>query len=96
MTGSVGGQYSHELVNMTRDEFKMLIKDSMREELAACGLLVTTDAERIEAQVDFRFMRKLRMMFDGVAHKIGGAILLGVVGLVGSLLYAGFTAKFGK
>ena len=93
---SVGGQLSHELVNMTRDEFKMLIKDSIREEFAACGLLATSAQERVEAQEDFSFIRKFRKLFDSLAYKVGGAIVLGIVGLIGSLILAGLSAKFGK
>jgi hypothetical protein len=85
-----------ELVNMTRDEFRTLIKDSVREELTACGLLITTPAEKLEAQEDFAFIRKWRKKLDGASNKIGYAIIFGIVSILGSLLAAGFTAKFGK
>ena len=85
-----------ELIDMTRDEFRTLIKESVREELTACGLLITTPSEKLEAQEDFSFIRKWRLKLDNVSNKIGYAIIFAIVSVLGSLLAAGFAAKFGK
>lgn len=78
------------------DELKNVIREAIREEFIACGLLASTPAEKAEAQEDFIFLRRWRKSFDVAVNKVVSATLLTVVTFIGGLLYLGFNFKFGK
>lgn len=84
------------VTNMNAEALKNLMREAIRDELTACGLLASTPAERIEAQTDFQFLRRARKAYDGAVTKVGGAVLLLLVGFVASLITLGFNFKFGK
>lgn len=84
------------MTHLSAEALKNLIREAIREEFTACGLLASTPAERIEAQTDFQFLRRARKSYDNIVNKVGGAVVLAIVGGVISLIALGFNFKFGK
>lgn len=82
--------------SMTEDEFANLIRASVRAEFAAIGLRVDDPEDQDEAREDMRLIRRLRKGFDGIASKIGGAIILALVSGLLWLIYLGTHAVLGK
>jgi hypothetical protein len=81
---------------LSTDQLKNVIRDAIREEFIACGLLASTPAEKAEAQEDFIFLRRWRKSFDVAVNKVVSVTLLAVVSFIGGLIYIGFNFKFGK
>lgn len=81
---------------MSAEELAKLVRDAIRAEFTACGLLASTPAEQIEAQSDFLFLRRWRKLYDTTVTKIGTVVVLFILGCVGSLITLGFNMKFGK
>lgn len=70
---------------ISRDELRQLIREAVREELAAVGMRLD-DADQQEAvRDDLRFARKMRKSVEGAASRIGMAIL---AALIGGMLFA--------
>jgi len=65
---------------MTADELELLIRKTFREELDRAGLRLDAPEHQDAAREDFRFIRRMRLAFDGAASKIGYAILTAFVG----------------
>lgn len=80
---------------MDVNELKETIREALREELLACGLLAHTPADKAEAQEDFIFLRRWRKFYDGVVNKIGSAVVLALASFVIGLVAIGFNIKFG-
>lgn len=80
---------------MDANELKNTIREALREELLACGLLASTPAEKAEAQEDFIFLRRWRKFYDGVVNKVGSAVILATVSFILGLIALGFNIKFG-
>lgn len=80
---------------LTVDQFKSLIREAVREEFTACGLLSTTPEHQVEAQADFKFLRQWRKSYDGIVNKVGTAVVMAVLAAIGSLIAIGFNFKFG-
>lgn len=68
------------------------LRTALREELADAGLRLDGAEHQDEAREDFRFLRRLRQMWDGTAKKIGGAILTGLIVVAGVIIASGFWA----
>lgn len=68
------------------------IRAAMREELADAGLRVDGAKQQDEAREDFRFLRRLRLMWDGTSTKVGNAILTAVIVIAGVIIASGFWA----
>lgn len=68
------------------------IRGAFREELADAGLRLDGADHQDEAREDFRFLRRLRLSWDGTSKKIGSAILGGVIVIVGAIMVSGFWA----
>lgn len=72
-------------IHLTRAELKDLIKEAVAEAFDDIGVR-TDKAEHVdEAREDFRFIRRLRRAYEGAAAKIGGTIL---VAIIGGIVYA--------
>lgn len=66
------------------------IRGAFREELADAGLRLDDGKSQDAAREDFRFLRRLRISYDGAARKIGNAILAGVIVIAGAIIATGF------
>ena len=55
------------------------IRAAVREELADAGLRLDDSDHQDAAKEDFRFLRRLRIGLDGVASKIGWAIIAAII-----------------
>lgn len=82
-------------INLTADELKNIVREVIREELTACGVLASTPAERVEMQEDFSFLRRWRKLYDDTVNKVGTTVILMFVGGLASLVALGINLKFG-
>jgi len=64
-----------DMITLSRDELKDLIKEAVAEAFFEAGLRTDEHEHIEEARKDFAFIRRLRMSADGVASKIGWAVL---------------------
>lgn len=85
-----------DVSGMTADDLAKLVREAIRAEFTACGLLASTPAEQIEAQSDFLFLRRWRKAYDNVVTKVGSAVIFMIVTFIGGLIALGFNIKFGK
>jgi len=76
---------------MTPDELKAIIRqcfreeqetirEAVREELKDAGLTLGDKEDNRAAAEDFRFLRSIRIKFESASAKVGGAVILAVVG----------------
>lgn len=76
---------------MTPDELKAIIRqcfreeqatirEAIREELKDAGLSLGDKEDNKAAADDFRFLRSIRVKFESASAKVGGAVILAVVG----------------
>lgn len=68
------------------------LRAAMREELADAGLRLDGVEHQDEAREDFRFLRRLRRLFNGASQRIGSAILTGLIVVAGIIITTGFWA----
>jgi hypothetical protein len=85
-----------ELTLIVDAAVKASVAPAVRQELRDAGLRVDGDANQNSADADFKFLRKIRLWFDGASSKIGGAIIMVVVGGILSLFVYGAKAFFAK
>lgn len=76
-------QFSSEQLEQLRNVF--------REELADAGLRIDGPEHVDDAREDFRFLRRLRKGIDGVASKVGIAVIMAVFGVVVWLVNSGLS-----
>jgi hypothetical protein len=75
--------FSHEQLEQLRAVF--------REELADAGLRIDGADHVDEARRDFMFLRTLRKGVNGIAGKIGWAVIMALLGVVFWLVQSGLT-----
>lgn len=63
-----------------KQELEFIVRKAVREELAEAGLRVDGPDRQDMAREDFRFIRKLRFSVQGVAAKVGWAVITALVG----------------
>lgn len=80
---------------LSRDELRELMREVLVEHHELVGLPVGSADERTALKQDALFLRNLRKGIDSVAAKVGYAVIMGGVTLVGLLLAAGWGAKVG-
>jgi hypothetical protein len=68
------------------------IRAAFREELAAAGLRIDEPKDQDQAREDFRFLRRLRLIWDAAVSKVGSAVLTAIVGVLFIIIGAGFWA----
>lgn len=68
------------------------VRTAVREELADAGLRLDTGDHQADAREDFRFIRRLRLSWDGAVSKIGNAVLISIIAIVGTIVSMGFWA----
>jgi hypothetical protein len=83
-----------ELTLIIDSAVKAAVAPAVRQELRDAGLRVDGDRNQTLAGADFAFLRKVRLWFDGGSAKIGGAIILSIVGGIAWLLVMGAQAFF--
>ena len=57
-----------------------IVRLALREALADAGLRLDGGDQQDQAREDFRFIRRLRLLIDGTASKIGYAIIAAFIG----------------
>lgn len=82
--------------SMTAAQLKDLVRSAMREEFTACGLLSTTDEQKVEMQEDFSFLRRIRKLYEETVNKVGSAVIIGLLGAIVGFVVLGFNFKYGK
>jgi Na+-transporting NADH:ubiquinone oxidoreductase subunit NqrD len=78
------------------EELEAIVRQAVHAELELVGLRAENQDARAEARADMNFLRRLRQSCDGVASKIGYAVLMLVVGSVLAIFVAGFKVHIGK
>lgn len=86
---------SNTIASMTVDDLKTTLRDVIREELSAVGILATTAEQRVKTQSDFDFLRRVHSMWESSVNKVGTAVVLAVMGLAATLVGLG-SIKFWK
>lgn len=84
------------VVSISREELEAMMERAVVNGLADAGLFIEETEDRKEARADFTFVRRMRKAFDNASARIGGAIILAVVGGIVFLLGAGFKVFLGK
>lgn len=86
----------NDVIMVSRADLREIVKSAVREELRAVGLR-TDDVEHSEAvRDDLKFAGRLRKVVEGVASKVGMAIILAIVGGFVYLLQLGATHLIGR
>lgn len=62
----------------------------MREEFASAGLRIDGADDQDEAREDFRFLRRLRLTWDGSTRRVGTAVLTALIGVAMIIFGSGF------
>jgi len=78
-----------DVLEIGREELKALLREAIREEFFAIGLRADEETHVEEARRDFFFLRRLRLSAEGVASKVGMAILLSLVTGILTVLWFG-------
>jgi hypothetical protein len=77
-------------ITISREELRQLIREAVREELAAVGMRLD-DADQQEAvRDDLRFARRMRRSVESAASRIGMTILAALIGGMLLALWEGF------
>lgn len=72
------------------------IRTVVREEVSDVGLRLD-DPDHVDAsREDFRFLRRLRLNWDGASRKVGNTVLIAFVGVLLSIAGLGFWAWIGR
>lgn len=66
------------------------IRAAMREELSDAGLRLDGPDHQDEAREDFRFLRRLRLTWDGTAKRVGTAVLTALIAIAFIIFGSGF------
>jgi len=86
----------NDAVTISREELQAIVREGVRDALHDVGLRADDPKAVEEAREDFRFVRRLRQGVDGVASKVGMAIVLSIVGGLITLLTFGLKAFLGR
>lgn len=77
-------------------QLREVIREVIREELADSGLRLDGTEHQDEAREDFRFLRRIRKMWDGAVGRVGTAVLGAVVTVAFAIIGAGLWAWLGS
>ena len=78
--------------HLTPEQLTQIVRSAVWEEMADSGLRLDGEIHQDAAKEDFRFLRNLRKTWDGAVSKIGNAVLIAVVAVVGTIFGLGFWA----
>lgn len=70
-------------------QIEAVVRRAVREEISDAGLRLDDAAHQDEAREDFRFLRRMRKAIDGIASKVGVAVIMAILGGVFWLFTAG-------
>jgi len=83
-------------ITISKDDLEEIVKNAVQQAFRDVGLH-TDEAEHLEdARADIRFLRRLRLSVDGLASKIGTAIILALVTGLITLIGLGARSFIGK
>lgn len=68
------------------------LREAVSEVFAGVGLRVDDPDHIDDAREDMRFLRRFRRSWDGAAKKVGGTVLVAIVGVALAIIGAGFWA----
>lgn len=74
------------------DEQMAQLRQLFSEVLADAGLRVDEPDHQDAAREDFRFLRRLRLNWDGAVNKTGTAVLVALIGVASTIIGLGFWA----
>lgn len=66
------------------------LRSVFREELADAGLRIDGPEHVDDAREDFRFLRRLRLNWDGTAKRVGNAVLGALITIALAIIGSGF------
>lgn len=78
------------IIRQVLREEQVIFREAIREELKDVGLVLGDKDDNREAMKDFQFLRSVREKFEGTASKVGGAVIIAVVGGFVLILWEGF------
>ena len=78
--------------HLTPEQLTQIVRSAVREEMADSGLRLDGEIHQDAAKEDFRFLRNLRETWDWAVSKVGNAVLIAVVAVVGTIFGLGFWA----
>jgi hypothetical protein len=78
------------------EQIETVIRKAVREEFAGAGLRLDDTAHQDAAKEDFRFIRRLRLSWDGAVGKVGNAVLIAIIGVGLAIASAGFWSWIGR
>lgn len=78
------------IVRQCLREEQAIFRAAIREELRDVGLILGDPHENRDVAKDFQFLRSIREKFESTSSKVGGAIIMAVVGAVLLVLWEGF------
>lgn len=85
---------------ITKDELRDLIREetdaSLRKVFSEIGLYTDDADERRAVRLDFMHLRRWREVTEGMAMKVGNAVLMAGVGAILLMLWIGFKAQILK
>lgn len=77
-------------------QLETVIRRAVREEFDDAGLRVDDALHQDAAREDFRFLRRLRLSWDGAVGKVGNAVLIAIIGVGLAIASAGFWSWLGR
>ena len=80
---------------LSKEELRELVREVLDERQELVGLPAASAEERVALKEDAMFVRKMRRAADGVASKVGYAIIMSIFTIIGGLVVAGFGSRFG-
>lgn len=73
-----------------REQLKAIVKEGVEEAFEDLGLRMDGPEQITEAREDFRFLRRMRKLWDSAVTRVGTIVLTAVVGLALSIVGMGF------
>lgn len=89
-THSMSPEELKAIIRQCFREEQETIREAIREELKDAGLVLGDKDDNREAMKDFQFLRSVREKFESTSSKIGGAIIIALVGGFVLIVWEGF------
>jgi hypothetical protein len=74
------------------DEQLAQIRSAFRAEFSGVGLRIDDPEQQDAAREDMRWLRRMRLGWDGASTRIGNAVLAAVILVAGAIIGSGFWA----
>lgn len=78
---------------VTREDFKALVKEAIREEFEIIGIDASDAGTRAEVRKDMEALRQLRVAWAGAAKKVGSVVLMMMLTGAGALIAFGLSMQ---